>query len=310
MCIIAIKFTGITLPTDEHLKNCAEKNKDGIGIAYMKAGANEVKIKKDFKDITVFLTWLHENIKKEDKCVIHFRWATHGLVDIGNRHPFPITKNKEMLRQAESICQMAVAHNGVIREYGHGQKYSDTQKFVLDILSDDVVKNNLENATVQKLIANFIEGDRLVILRNDGMMFYWGEWVKEGDIYYSNDGYKTVAWHSDYFNKGDKGNNYTWVDNCEFCGEKKSLKWVETVNHVGFMLCKKCRKQYKKGQLNLGANEQNLTTEEDRPLLTQLEKANSKEKQCENCYEIKPAEKVVLYFGSQVCVDCIKGFPA
>ena len=190
MCIIAVKAKGIELPKEAHLRNCENRNKDGIGIALIKDGTTEIRIKKDFKDINEFIPWFYDNVKVEDTCMVHYRLATHGLKDVGNRHPFPVTKNKELLRKPEVICQIAMVHNGVISQYGTHVKFSDTQKFVLDILSDEAIKNNITNPAVQKLISHFLGGDRLAIMLANGEIFLWGSWETEGEIKYSNDDIK------------------------------------------------------------------------------------------------------------------------
>ena len=124
MCMIVVKDKGVKLPKDEYLKNGASKNSDGIGICYRKKGEKKVTIKKDFKDVNALNKWLKENIGEEDQLIIHFRLATSGKRDAGNRHPFPITENKLLLRKNNLKKRFAVAHNGVINKYyGSNQKY-------------------------------------------------------------------------------------------------------------------------------------------------------------------------------------------
>ena len=276
MCLITVKTINSELPKDEHLIEGESTNSDGIGIGYWKSGSNEVAIKKDFFNIHMFLNWFHENIKKEDACIIHFRWATHGLKDAGNRHPFPITKNKELLRKTDLVCQMAVAHNGVISDYARHVKFSDTQKFVLDILSDDSIKNNIDSPAIRKLVSNFLGNDRLSILNNKGEIYLFGDFEKEGDIFYSNGGYQTYKYSGNFL--GFRDNRRSFVDDeektqketkflnstiteeyegftdvCEGCKQKKFVRYIEIKNDTGeeftALLCKKCRRAIRTGQL-------------------------------------------------------------
>lgn len=239
MCLIAVKDKGKKLPKREYLYNSYLNNKDGIGIALLKEKKQFIYIKKNFKDFDSFYTWIKDNVKTNDKLIIHFRWATHGLVDIGNRHPFPITKNKVLLRKQELYCNYAVAHNGVLYQYSH-KKYSDTQKFILDILAR--VKPKLYTKVVIKLINSYINGDRLAILNKEKGILLIGEFIEDEGIFWSNDGYKRKPiWES------NEKEDFTlkW---CEYCSSQKTSRLVEELD---LYLCKKCRRKYRKGKISL-----------------------------------------------------------
>ena len=315
MCLIAVKEANKEFPKDEYLVEANIRNPDGIGIAYWKEGRNEVYIKKDFKTINVFLEWSKENIKLEDICVIHFRYATHGLTDEGNRHPFPITKNKELLRKVEQVCTIAVAHNGVLRNYGQHKKFSDTQKFVMDILAEDSVKNNLHDKTIRKLVNNFIDGDKLAILDSEGTVFYFGDYNEFEGIQYSNFSYKKVEvplykWTPPWQNAGyltsdkqKKNTNITHsIDVCDGCGDRKLIMDV-TYNNTLYMLCKSCRKQVKKGKLILpsyytGGGVEEAIADDNIPT----------ECCCEGCHRLVKVVDQELYDGMYLCKECISLF--
>ena len=300
MCLGAVKYAGAELPKDEHLKEAEVRNKDGIGVSYWKPGSTEVNIKKDFKDVSELISWLKENIKKEDVCLIHFRLATHGLVDVGNRHPFPVTKNKELLRKVELVCQMSAIHNGILNQYGDHKKYSDTQKFILDILAEEDIKNNLDNEKIRKLIGFYLGGDRLAILRNDGTVFLFGEWVKEGDIFYSNSGYKSYILTNSYFDRR-KGDSY--VTTCEGCGEDKNCKWISDLTDKiqEWLLCKSCRKQYRKGKLTV---ENFFINMDERDC--EDAKWKTVDKQCENCRQWVTENELFPYYQYKLCRKCVE----
>lgn len=264
MCLIIVKKKNIHLPLEEHIRNGAKSNPHGIGIALWKSTKNEVYIKKNFKDVDELLKWQIENVNISDAYMIHFRFATSGLVDEGNRHPFPITKNWELLRKEELYCQQAVMHNGVISKYGSHKTYSDTQKFVVDILSDETIKSNINNPTVHKLIEGFLSGDRLSIMDNNGEIILLNDWEEEDSMMFSNAGYKTNRWVALY-QPITRYNHRTYCDDkeddnfddgrfevCEGCGLKKFVRFTE-VKKEGcssyIELCKKCRKDLRKGKL-------------------------------------------------------------
>jgi len=198
MCLIVAKAKGVSLPNDEHLRNGYSGNSDGAGICYWKKETNKVIIKKDFVNVEHLIFWLRKHIEKEDSLIVHFRNATCGLVDEGNRHPFPLTKDEKVIRKVSMNCDLAVAHNGVM--YGFNSKMgdlSDTQNFIMTILSDKMVRKNIyKNDVLQKLIVEMIGSyNKLTFLNKDGSLLFLGEFVKEkvdsGEIYYSNRSYET-----------------------------------------------------------------------------------------------------------------------
>jgi len=207
MCIIIVKPSGVDLPKDEWIINSDAHNSDGIGIAYQKKSESRVKIKKDFSTAQELIDWLKENISKEDNLILHFRWATSGKTDAGNRHPFPLTLNKSLLRKTELKCLRAVAHNGVLNDFSGDTKYSDTQKFVMERLAQKVVKENLFDETMQFFIKEYIGTDKLAFLDYEKGLLLIGNFVKEDGCYFSNETYKAPRYnylttgHSQYYNR-------------------------------------------------------------------------------------------------------------
>jgi predicted glutamine amidotransferase len=293
MCIIAVKKRGAPLPPNRHLINSAMNHPDGMGIAYWKRGSDDVIIKKNFKNVNWLIRFIRKNIKKEDALIIHFRFATAGLVDMGNRHPFPVTKNKRLLRKVELVCKLAVAHNGVLTQYDDDKRLSDSQKFVLDIISDNAIKNNLENKTIRKLIENFILNDRLVFLNNKGKFTFFGEWVKYKKILYSNSsftyGYGRVNTRVTVSKKQEKDDDKKCLyRDCEGCGKQTWVQntYVGSVEKTAF-LCLKCRYFLKK-------NKTIEIKEKKEPLIKCLS--------CDMYYE---KEHMMQYNGGPVCNNCI-----
>ena len=95
-----------------------------------------------------------------------------------------LTHNRELLRNTEVVRQMAAAHNGVLTEYAGHKTYSDTQKFILDILADPAVKDNLGSPAIRKLIDEFLNRDRLAIMNKEGFVYLFGSFEKEDGKYY------------------------------------------------------------------------------------------------------------------------------
>ena len=192
MCLIVVKPHDVELPPEKYLRFGANRNSDGGGLAYLKKGTKVIKLKKDFENTDELIDYMKANVAKEDDLIIHFRIATHGEKDAGNRHPFPLSKDEDELRSTELECTEIAAHNGVLTQYSRADdtKLSDSQRFIADVLSDNSVKKNLKSDGIQMLINDFLGGDRLVVLKNNRHLLLFGEFHEEDGISYSNTGYK------------------------------------------------------------------------------------------------------------------------
>ena len=317
MCMIAFKPKGIALPKEEYLRNGERNNKDGIGIGLLKYGSKKILVKKDFTNLEHLLIWIKNKVKKEDTLIIHFRNSTQGKVDKGNRHPFPVTNNKELIRKALCETDIIMAHNGTISQYSNPAEkvFSDTQLFTMEILADNLIKKNLfSNGAIQKLVEKMVGLSRIIVLNRKGEIFKCGTWYEEDGIYYSNTQYKLQ-----YFNTRKNYNynyNYFWKNNdyyfaspavyksqkgsrkekevftkCDGCGQyADTLQMVYKKSQV--FLCKKCRRVLGKVKLNFEKKLENPETET-----------------CDFCGKIfKKNELNTLYGSYKVCKDCQKQF--
>lgn len=190
MCMIICKKIGIEHPSQEVLETCSRANQDGIGIAYTNRGM--VNIKKDFTDLGEYSAWAKTYLKVEDAYVLHFRKATAGLKDEGNRHPFPVTRKSKRLRRTVTTCDMAAAHNGTFKSLATHKKYSDSLLFVKHILSDPIVKNNLHTEAMNELINGYLDTSKLSIIDRLGNIINYGLFYAEWGLNFSNWNYKTA----------------------------------------------------------------------------------------------------------------------
>jgi predicted glutamine amidotransferase len=327
MCLIISKQSGIGLPKPEYLRSGACTNRDGLGVAYHKEGVDEVVIKKDFKDVLDLIAWIPENITVNDSLLVHFRFATSGLKDEGNRHPFPITKNLELIRKTNLVCQEAIVHNGVFTGYNDLQTYNDTQKFIFDILADEEVRTNLKNPAIKKLIENYLHNSKIAILLHTGEILYFGDFLEEDGLQFSNRGYKW-GWskydRSDY-GKGwwsdkekDKNKNITHTHTpvtdakekdifyCEHCKlSEASVKEIKEIwyKKVKLVLCKNCRKLLGDGRLEWYVNcKKNKMEEKNKTALM----CYSDSTMCYKC--LQSGKKADMHFVNQtmlyMCKTC------
>jgi hypothetical protein len=177
MCIIVVKPFDQPLPSKEIIKICFENNADGAGYMYRRGGI--IHIVKGFFDVEALWKSL-QGVKDEDVC-IHFRWATHGAVNRGNCHPFPLTKSVNEMRNTRAHCTIGIAHNGIISGMKPSKIISDTMVFIKNIEQD------------KKLTHQFMKGDGKFCVMTSEKTLLIGDFIYDKGCYYSNDGFRSIV---------------------------------------------------------------------------------------------------------------------
>lgn len=185
MCIIVYSPLG-EIVKDIVLDNCWNHHWDGAGIIirddnnmiyYLKGLLDIDSLKMNYKDI------MSDNPGCEH--AIHFRTGTSGTDPYGCTHPFPITDKVDDLMSLYGLIDMGMMHNGIL---GHGEdNLSDTQVYVRDVLHP--LRNELNNPALHKLIENNIDWSKILIMTKEDT-YLLGDWILDGDFYYSNRDYK------------------------------------------------------------------------------------------------------------------------
>ena len=236
MCIIAVKPKGVKI-TDQImnvLENCWIWNPDGAGL--MTPSANGISISKgfmDWDDLEQYLEVYNEELS-DSQVVFHFRWATHGLTNQENCHPFPITSDIDLLTSLEVDSKIGMVHNGIIDQAPASKHHSDTLLFTRDYLS------SLGDKVFDRKVANFIAkmtGSKFVFMSADKMVMA-GHFEQAHGMFFSNDGYKvpskfmgSFAGNADMLDDGDsckKDDAFGSVkfgESCAFCNGE--LEWYE-----------------------------------------------------------------------------------
>lgn len=237
------------MPDAKTLNIMWQANSDGAGLAYWRPNDAEVSINKGFMKLKALKTILNElNFGKADLVVLHFRWATHGLVDGGNCHPFPLSNKIEALRAISGQFPMAIAHNGVFGNMACHETLSDTQKFIAKIMCNPAIIGNIDNPAIKELIAGYCgTSSKLAILKPERLLLI-GQFEKDDKtgLVYSNDGYKPFqnVWEGknwkDFPNEPD--DDYITPSQpmskcCELCQETKDVEYDENFQ---LFLCSRC----------------------------------------------------------------------
>jgi len=195
MCIIVAKQAGIEFPSNETLENCFRYNSDGAGIMFADNG--EVQAIKGLQTEKAFFS-VYEKIKRkygrDTAFCFHFRIGTHGEKKSPHfTHPFPLSPDPKELKALKFSGNMGIMHNGIIYNYSRNTNsgLSDTMEFVADIAHPLLTKNS--NALAEpniSIFSNILDGSRLCVMHGNGKIQLIGDFIKENEIYYSNDSYR------------------------------------------------------------------------------------------------------------------------
>lgn len=158
MCLIIFAPASASIP-QSYIDNAFTNNDDGAGVAYVANG--EVVIEKGFFDVKDLHAALNR-IGRDTPRLIHFRYATLGIVNEANCHPFKLEASAS-----------AMAHNGpcVHDDWAGDAKRSDSRHLAEDLMSkfdqDTLFKmkpvlNGFVN-TGNKLAFLFADGSHLLI---------------------------------------------------------------------------------------------------------------------------------------------------
>ncbi|MHC4647605.1 MAG: hypothetical protein ACYTBJ_19235 [Planctomycetota bacterium] len=176
MCIAIIKRRDNKLPTKKILAECWRRNSDGGGLAIWDEEAEVWNIKKGLMSFRKFWKEL-KTIPKDGLAFIHFRLATSGQDGHpGCTHPFPVTKEEDLLMELEVSCPSIVMHNGVI---GQGEDLlSDTQVTVRDAI--DLLLPLISDARTTDLLSDVLRPytNRWVV-STGSTMYRWGDWKED-----------------------------------------------------------------------------------------------------------------------------------
>ena len=220
--------------SNKSINNSWNRNEDGSGYAFIKDGVIQTKKYLELKD---FKKSYNQDFKKyghNSKFLIHFRYATHGVNDLSNVHPFKVNSS------------MVFGHNGVINTVRDDKKLSDTRVFNVDILQK-LNSNFFYCDTTLELISEYIGGSKLVFLNSKNEFKIVneadGHWNKKGSIWYSNDSYKKPKYYYNNIGGGYRRSgmvalpNDCGTDACNTDDKKQSFNLADD----SFLVCDWCQ---------------------------------------------------------------------
>ena len=194
MCIAIIKPSGIPMPHEDilHLSFCA--NPDGAGFTTTSEDGGGFMISKGYFDFDEYYSALKKYVSTDNLAFLHMRIATHGNVDKGNCHPFPVCDDYELMRYDEiDNADMVFMHNGVLSVDTESKEVSDSMTFNKMLYMGGV---NPFNHRAKLLIEEIIDGSRMAFMKMNrhGVPIFckFGKgWHKTDSVWYSNYSYCT-----------------------------------------------------------------------------------------------------------------------
>lgn len=163
MCVIIIKPANAAMPDRAELFDAFCCNPDGCGFI------SETRFYKGLS-FESFMKELNK-VPKGERCIIHFRLATHGTIKRSNCHPF-------------IKGDIGFAHNGIlsIRPAGDLTDSETAFRYILYPIASvyGIDSRELENAV------NLIIGSSKFAFMQNGKIKTFGNFVKYKGRYYSN----------------------------------------------------------------------------------------------------------------------------
>lgn len=235
MCVAIYKPTGATMPTLETLEQCWLANPDGAGFAIesQKNPKFKYEIHKGFMSWDAFVKAYQQYDLANYKGValLHFRIATHGGVNAGNCHPFPICNDNALLKTQDVLTNTVLIHNGVLPITPSSPDISDTMELCRLL---HPFANRLQEAG--KLIEELLGSNKVAIL-SENQVSLLGTWTPIDGVYYSNTHwqYKSVS-----FNGGYPMSSYAYEDDYAYDDDDDPYWVQEQLDCLENMICPYC----------------------------------------------------------------------
>lgn len=213
LCIIAI--CNDRKMTKDEFDNCFESNRHGAGFSWINDD-NTVEFHKGFMEQKEAWEFYHKKVNSLPH-VAHFRIGSSGANNKELTHPFLITKRVE-LKLAHKGVESVLFHNGVLTGWKDWiVQIALKDPFILsensDFVSDTRVLAMLIANTNNNIIDYVIRTDKIVTVSPTGIL-YWGDWIEEKGILFSNRGYEKFVYASSRVSSYYKDGEYSssWWD--------------------------------------------------------------------------------------------------
>lgn len=190
MCLLVVCKPNST-PSRQDLHNGACSNPHGYGFAIVADGRIITERSMSAKKSIRRFLQLREQYPN-GYAVWHARYATHGVKNEQNCHPFQVGDDP----------QTYLAHNGVLDTFiADGDKRSDTRVFAEDTLPKIGGVSALNDENIYRMIESWATGSKIAVLSVNPLAEYQlylineklGTWDDDG-VWWSNSSYKRTTY--------------------------------------------------------------------------------------------------------------------
>ena len=207
MCLLVVSSPNST-PKRKDLECASCNNPHGFGYAVI--AGNKIITGKGMSSKKIIKEFLA--VRKEypnSYAMYHARFATHGVKNDENCHPF----------QVGGSDLTYLAHNGILSvDIPANDKRSDTRIFADDILPAMGGVKALDDVNLYSMLEGWAAGSKVAVFTLDPVAMYdcyiinedLGHWDNDGN-WWSNEGYKPTTWSNmfrksnDYYDLEDIG---------------------------------------------------------------------------------------------------------
>ena len=223
MCLLVVSSPNST-PRKKDLENASCNNPHGFGYAVI--AGNKIITGKGMSSKKVIKEFLE--VRKQypnSYAMYHARFATHGVKNDDNCHPFKVGGSELTY----------LAHNGILSvDIPANDMRSDTRIFAEDILPSMGGVTALDNTNLYRMIEGWASGSKIAVFTLDPNAEYdcyiinedLGHWDNAGN-WWSNDGYKENTW-AKYFQEPAYAYSGMSEDEdyaCMMCGEAVNVDY-------------------------------------------------------------------------------------
>ena len=223
MCLLVVSSPNST-PKRKDLECASCNNPHGFGYAVI--AGNKIITGKGMSSKKVIKEFLE--VRKQypnSYAMYHARFATHGVKNDDNCHPFKVGGSELTY----------LAHNGILSvDIPANDMRSDTRIFAEDILPAMGGVTALDNTNLYRMIEGWASGSKIAVFTLDPNAEYdcyiinedLGHWDNAGN-WWSNDGYKENVW-AKYFQEPAYAYSGMLEDEdytCMMCGEAVNVDY-------------------------------------------------------------------------------------